>query len=143
MNAEDGLDFRVLQKQDGGKELVMFWNDQEVTAEEVPELVKKSELGKVYRLRAVVVLMEVVQEMLAELEGSEEACVQIHEMGLVGEQAFAGTTALRKLEGGLMKRALEHMEQEKEELLQEETVLEYLKKMQEAPEEEYMGEDLS
>ena len=147
VNAEDGLDFKVLQKEDGGRELVMFWRDREVEARGVPELVRESEMAKVYRLRAVVVLMSAVQEMLGELEGSEEACVQVHEMGLVGEQAWIGAMALRKLEGGLMRKALQDMEKEKDELLQEDVVVEYLKKMQEEGEEEQdevMGEvDLS
>lgn len=146
-NPEDGLDFRALQKQDGGRELQMWFRDAHIEPDALEGELRKLELWPLMRLRAVVLLQQRVGEVLAELEGSEEACGMLRDMELVGEQAWAVAMGLRRLEGELMKRVCGEMEREKGELLADPVVVGELERMQReeegGAEEELVGEDLS
>ena len=67
LNEEDGLDFRILQDQDGGRQLRLFWQEEDVTdrAADFESLTQDHPLSPLFRLRAVTVLH---QQMSAQLE---------------------------------------------------------------------------
>ena len=92
LNEEDGLEFRVLQDTDGGRQLKLFWQGSDVTdqAANFEALAQNHPLSPLFRLREVTVLAEQITSQLARiqslpiLEESEqaggvelrEACVQ-------------------------------------------------------------------
>ena len=69
LNEEDGLEFRVLQDKEGGRELKMFWRDDDVTdkSDTFEALISDHELCDVFRLRVNMVLYQRVQEQLDSL----------------------------------------------------------------------------
>lgn len=66
LNEEDGLDFRVLQDEDGNRHLRVFWQDEDVTerADSFSELTQGHPLKQVFRLRTVALLEEVIESQL-------------------------------------------------------------------------------
>lgn len=66
LNEEDGLEFRVLQDKDGGRELKMFWQDEDVTDKSgsFETLISNHGLCDVFRLRVNMVVLQRIQEQL-------------------------------------------------------------------------------
>ena len=111
LNEEDGLDFRILQQTDGSQDLKMYWQDRDVT--DTPgafrELVGGHDLQKIFELRSVSVIFEMVQEQLERLN--------IHEQGssvpeVVRAEALYAAAELRNIEADLLKRTLEVLDHE-------------------------------
>jgi hypothetical protein len=72
INEEDGLEFRVLQLNDGGRELKAAWKGNDVeSSEQLQDMLKKDSLWHVFLLRAVVTLQERVSSQLCQLQASE------------------------------------------------------------------------
>lgn len=69
LNEEDGLDFRILQDKDGGRELKMFWRDEDVSDKPASfeTLTSDHELCNVFRLRVNMIVHQRVQEQLDSL----------------------------------------------------------------------------
>lgn len=69
LNEEDGLDFRLLQDNDGGTELRTFWRDQDVTdrTSSFDQLVSDHELCSVFKLRVNMVICQRLEEQLERL----------------------------------------------------------------------------
>jgi hypothetical protein len=69
LNEEDGLEFRVLQDTGGGRELRVFWQDDDVTdrVDAFEELVRDHPLSDIFALRVVMVLEDRVSSQLARL----------------------------------------------------------------------------
>ena len=79
INEEDGLDFRVLQKVDGARELRIFWKNADL--EDVKLLLEKlrvDPLYEIFQLRAICLLQERLRDQMHQLEtkakASEEYC---------------------------------------------------------------------
>ena len=73
INEEDGLEFRVLQLNDGGRELKAAWKGNDIeSSEQLLDMLKKDSLWHVFLLRAVVTLQDRVTSQLAQLQASEE-----------------------------------------------------------------------
>lgn len=72
LNEEDGLDFRILQDKDGGRELRTFWQDEDVTERtgSFDQLVSGHELSSVFRLRVNMVICQRLEEQLERLSSS-------------------------------------------------------------------------
>lgn len=70
LNEEDGLEFRILQDQEGDRQLKLFWNDEDVTerTSEFGTLIQNHELKQVFLLRTVAVLHEQVEAQLQALQ---------------------------------------------------------------------------
>lgn len=66
LNEEDGLSFRIAQDTSGERQLVLFWQDEEITdrTDELETLVQSHDLYQVFKLRAVAVLEERVAMQL-------------------------------------------------------------------------------
>ncbi|RDA83156.1 hypothetical protein CP532_3192 [Ophiocordyceps camponoti-leonardi (nom. inval.)] len=123
LNEEDGLSFRLVQDTAGMRQLRLLWQDDDITdrAVELETLVESHHLSSVFRLRAVAVVHERIDEQLARIKtdlspkqsDAREAC---------GEAA----KALREMETGLLEAATEALELEKSMLLADEDVVRYL-----------------
>lgn len=156
-NAEDGLEFKVLQQTNGSQELVLYWRDDtEADGEEgvliddmdtLKTCLEKSDLWEVYHLRAIVTLQQVVADKLQQLDESEEVFTTIAESakrssieGQTGtvehqEEAREGIVTLarelRERERRLLAKSITWFEEEKERLVKMEVVQGYLAKAQE------------
>ncbi|KEY73720.1 hypothetical protein S7711_06296 [Stachybotrys chartarum IBT 7711] len=75
LNEEDGLDFRVLQDNQGDRQLKLFWQDEDVTerAEDFGSLIQNHPLCAVFTLRVVSVLKEKVASQLESLQSAANA----------------------------------------------------------------------
>lgn len=89
LNEEDGLEFRVLQDTDGGRQLKVFWQGEDATdqAANFETLIQDHPLSPLFRLRAVIVLAGQLTARLGRIqntpiseqpEGTQlrEACIQ-------------------------------------------------------------------
>ncbi|KAI0402220.1 hypothetical protein F4802DRAFT_576996 [Xylaria palmicola] len=74
LNDEDGLHFKVLQETDGSRCLRMFWQDTDVTDEagNMETLISGHKLCQIFRLRAVTVILRMVQNQLEALKAHGE-----------------------------------------------------------------------
>ncbi|KAI6781701.1 SET domain-containing protein-like protein [Emericellopsis cladophorae] len=138
LNEEDGLDFRILQDNEGGRQLRMFWQDKDVTerAADFEELTREHELCSVFRLRAVSILLQQMVDQLGRLrrapqyEDGNPIHVDASDLRPVCVQAAA---TLKEIEGSLLEATVAALEKEQQDLLADERVKAYLGSMEEAP----------
>ncbi|RYO83120.1 hypothetical protein DL766_004454 [Monosporascus sp. MC13-8B] len=129
LNEEDGLEFRILQETDGSRHLRMFWQERDVT--DAPGtfkgLINGHELQKVFELRAVTVIYEMVQQQLERLSthGRDDSISES-----VRAVTMQAANQLRNIETDLLKRAFQVLENERANLFSDESVLAYLGSMQ-------------
>ncbi|KAI9845142.1 MAG: hypothetical protein M1837_005027 [Sclerophora amabilis] len=114
VNEEDGLQFHVLQTNEGTRELRVFFNENDVTEDtaELVELMKSGPMWEVYQLRALALLQDRVQHQLDLLDESEplteDAADQTHERA----QNHAAAVRLRSLESDLLKQSYSDMDEQ-------------------------------
>jgi hypothetical protein len=83
VNEEDGLEFRVLQANDGGKELQVHWKETELKAGSLADTLANDSMRDVFQLRAIVVMRERIERQASELEDTEEQFAEgIHLSGI-------------------------------------------------------------
>lgn len=116
LNEEDGLQFRVLQDVAGHTQLKLFWQGEDVTAQagKFGSLVDGYPLASVLRLRAVVVLHELVTTQLEQIasEPSRDEAGQLVEAGrLLPDRALAAER-LRGIEAAMLKEAAQTLEEQ-------------------------------
>lgn len=76
LNEEDGLDFKVLQQNDGERSsLRVFWKELDVTevTDTFESLIESHELRDVFKLRVVTLLEERIEDQLEQLNKSDGA----------------------------------------------------------------------
>ncbi|KAK7753939.1 hypothetical protein SLS62_004037 [Diatrype stigma] len=129
LNEEDGLDFRILQETDGSQQLKMFWQEKDVT--DVPDtfkdLIRSHDMQQIFELRAVTVILEMVQEQLERLD-VQDGDADVPEV--VRAETLRAAIQLRNIETALLRRTLEVLKDESANLLQDESVLAYFKAME-------------
>jgi hypothetical protein len=108
INEEDGLHFRVLQDTEGGRQLRVFWQDEDVTDQTAgfESLVQNHKLGAIFRLRAVTVVQERLQSQL-ELARSYES---LKDLGDVRPECLEAARTLRQIEVGILESGIETLE---------------------------------
>lgn len=108
LNDEDGLHFKVLQENDGSQDLRMIWQDTDITREaaSMETLIEGHELCQVFRLRAVTVSLQMIQQQLVALKGSSIPAPN------EGPHVVLVASQLRAIEQDLLERALEMLKQE-------------------------------
>lgn len=108
LNEEDGLDFRILQDNDGGRELRLFWQEEDVTgrAQDFETITKDHPHSLLFRLRAVTVLAQQLSNQLDRIRsvpegttGVRKACVEFSKV-------------LKDIEGSLLEDTLSSLEKE-------------------------------
>ncbi|KAL8963179.1 MAG: hypothetical protein Q9183_005047 [Haloplaca sp. 2 TL-2023] len=125
VNEEDGLDFRVLQTNDGEKELKVHWKDDELTdVAKLQSLLEADPIWEVYLLRAIATLQGRVEQQILSLENTSPSPT-IPELD-VDKNVGQTIMRLRGLEEKMLLRAYQHFEERKSELLGSKTVQKYL-----------------
>lgn len=110
VNEEDGLNFKMLQKNDGERELQASWKGKEITDMSKLDIVLRSEpLWDIFELRAISTLQSRVEQQLFRLEDSKKYVARLEaENAEIGNCQNA--TRLRDMEETLMLHAYEDLE---------------------------------
>lgn len=132
-HSDDPLEFRLVQSNSGGRSLeASFEGKVFESASELKTILEKSELWPVYQLRALVLILgkldEVIDKMVvAEMERSQDQDDPDELVSLARE--------LRMKEGEFISAAVASLGKERDELAKNTVVQEYLAKMQREAEE--------
>ncbi|KAK7744628.1 hypothetical protein SLS53_003514 [Cytospora paraplurivora] len=114
LNEEDGLGFKVLQDNDGGRELRIFWLDEDVTDQSgtFETLISNHRLCDVFRLRVNMVIYQRLQEQLdtLSLPIPEESDGEF-DFGDVEHSNAANARALRRIETDILEKTVGILEQ--------------------------------
>ena len=106
VNEEDGLQFKLLQKTNGERELQPSWKGEETTdMSNLVELLKLEPLWDVFKLRAIVTLQSRVEQQLLRLEGSKNTADQLWTALEMNDDIRENAMRLRELEEILLLRA--------------------------------------
>ncbi|RAL13203.1 SET domain-containing protein [Aspergillus homomorphus CBS 101889] len=145
VNEEDGLDFTVLQTNDGGRELKALWKGADVRdSGHLKELLVADPHWDIIQLRAVVLVLErletqawVLKEtdlMVSEIDDSEDM------RAMFRPDIYNMIKRLRVLELNLLSQGIEDLVKRRDELMSSPSVTQYLGQSQP---ETVDGEDLS
>jgi hypothetical protein len=110
-NEEDGLEFQVLQMNDGGRQLQVLLDGEELDLVTRPgmvkELLERKEMWKIFELRAVATVKAAVDDALSRLLGGRHV-LEEEEGGIeCRPQMWSVGTRLRELEETLLLKAAE------------------------------------
>lgn len=114
VNEEDGLEFRLLQTNDGTRELQLFWKGAEIDdVSRLDSLLQTEPLWEVFKLRAITILQARVEAQLRLLHDDQSRSSNEHTAD-DGTAANLGLdiTRLRHLEEQLMTQAYNDFESE-------------------------------
>lgn len=111
VNEEDGLEFRILQETDGGQQLRVFWQEEDVTdrTRGFEALVQTHPLSAVFRLRVVTVVHERLETQLERLRSSTTPSPAPNSQR---EDCVKSAMLLRQIETNVLESAIEALEQE-------------------------------
>lgn len=116
LNEEDGLSFQLLQDTAGGRQLRLLWQGEDVTdqADDFESLIQSHELCQVFKLRAVTVLYEKVEEQLASINSgpTDNQLEPLQAAGLLRAECIAAARILKDVESKLLASALEALDHE-------------------------------
>lgn len=109
VNEEDGLEFRVLQLNDGGRELRVFWKNEEITrSRKLGDFLVEDPRWDIFQLRAVVTIQERVANQLSLLQASNEYVRGLADKvddSLIRRSVWDTVMKLRFLEENLLTRS--------------------------------------
>ncbi|KAF4125679.1 SET domain containing [Geosmithia morbida] len=130
LNEEDGLDFRLLQDNEGGRELRVFWQEEDVTdrASDFQSLIKDHPIFAVFQLRMVAML---AQQLTSQLEQIQAPHIDEETDGSspnpeLRDVCVDAARMLREVEGSLLEGALGALQEQQTTLLADDKVKEYL-----------------
>ncbi|KAK5116984.1 hypothetical protein LTR62_006705 [Meristemomyces frigidus] len=131
VSAEDGLRFELARTLDSKEdEMQAFFGETELTggATQLHELLSKTNLWEVYRLRAVAVLQQRVFDQMQMLYSTQEDMeATVHgDRTEVRTSCYEQAKQLRRLEFELLEQAYEDFEKQKNELADTDCVKKYL-----------------
>jgi len=116
VNEEDGLEFRVLQETSGERQLRVFWQGSDVTgsAGDFDSLLRSHEDAKVFRLRVVTVVREIVESHLDRMRSTAAlADLSLDQgAGLIRDGCAHEAFVLREAETRIIGLVLEALEQQ-------------------------------
>ncbi|KAI0134546.1 SET domain-containing protein [Xylariales sp. AK1849] len=135
LNEEDGIRFGLLQEIDGTRHLKLYWQEEDVTdkAGEFENLISGHDLCPVFHLRAITVILETIQQQVGSLEAHHDTS---RISGLARAEILQTALQLREAELDLLQRSLQALENQRDKLLEDDTVLAYLGSMEEAQNDE-------
>ena len=118
VNEEDGLEFRLVQSNDGKRKLQVSWKGEEVdSSERLTDLLKVDPLWDIFQLRAVMIVQDRVKLQLIRMEIGEEYIQNIQSQGHdensepgSWSQVWGVATRLRTLETDLLERGVADLE---------------------------------
>ena len=102
----DGLDFKLVQKNDGERELQASWKGEEITdMSGLVTLLRLETLWDVFELRAITSLQDRVEQQLLRLEGSKKSVDELLTTVRVDDDIGESAMHLRELEEILLLHA--------------------------------------
>ena len=111
INEEDGLEFKELQDNNGGRELQASWKDQDISDfESFQNILEKEPAWDVYQLRATVLLYERITQQLLRLDNSETYVQELWESEDLDDNVYDKAMKLRDLEQTLLLQAFEEFD---------------------------------
>jgi hypothetical protein len=110
VNEEDGLDFQVIQSEDGTRELRTLWKNEEFSSTEFAARIAADDNFDIFRLRAKVLVQARVELQVAGLVRSEEAYAKASLR--VEKRLQKVLNRLRTLEGSLLTSAAEALDKQ-------------------------------
>ena len=106
VNEEDGLEFKILQRNDGESELQASWKNERITdMSNLVSLLKLEPMWKVFELRAIATLQSRVEHQLLRLEGSKDFVDRLLVSGQIDWEIRENAMQLRGLEEALLLHA--------------------------------------
>ncbi|KAI1808033.1 SET domain-containing protein [Daldinia bambusicola] len=125
LNEEDGLEFRVLQMTDRSQHLALLWQGVDITdaPSTLKDIIRDHELYQVFELRALVVVLDIVEKQLDKLLSTQNGDSS---PDLVTGEVYHATSRLRSLETDILRKCVQTFNEQKAKLLQDDTVVEYL-----------------
>ncbi|ESZ96834.1 hypothetical protein SBOR_2782 [Sclerotinia borealis F-4128] len=132
LNEEDGLEFKTLQEVDGSHgSLCVFWQEADVTesVDTFETLISGHELADVFKVRVLSLLHDRIQQQVARLYASTQMAHTLVDQGMVSVGAQIEADGLREIETDVLEVALETISGQKTELLETESVCQYLRSM--------------
>ncbi|KAI1649069.1 SET domain-containing protein [Daldinia loculata] len=128
LNEEDGLRFRVLQETDGSRHLKVFWQDIDITdvSNTMKDLIRDHELHQIFELRAVTVIMGIIQQQLEQLISTQNGDSVVE---LASTEVYQAISQLRSLETSILQKSIQVLDEQRDQLLRDDTVVQYLTMM--------------
>ncbi|EEQ91744.1 SET domain-containing protein [Blastomyces dermatitidis ER-3] len=130
VNEEDGLEFRVIQSNQGERELKVSWKGSSLSSSgSLLDHLKMKPMWEVFQLRAVVTIQDRMESQLLQLHARDEYVQQWLEYvdeKVIRRSVWQTTLKLRELEGELLEAGLRDIEAKKLQLLDTEPVKAYL-----------------
>ncbi|KAE8153869.1 SET domain-containing protein [Aspergillus avenaceus] len=135
VNEEDGLDFEVLQTNDGDRELKATWRGEELKHPgDLNPLLSKDDRWEIFQLRAVVTILDRLESQYYVLRETQIMVGEIKEsedmLALFKSDVFRMINSLRELEGKLLEKGIEYLVQQRQNLITSDAVLAYLNQQQ-------------
>ncbi|KAJ4305825.1 hypothetical protein N0V90_001357 [Kalmusia sp. IMI 367209] len=123
VNEEDGIDFKVKQTVDGGREIQTFWKESELNDTfRLRNLLEQDPLWEVYQLRAVVLLHNRIEAQIETLQTVGNPARD----GTIRESPWHLAARLRTLELDMLQRTEATLNAQRSSLLDSEPVRRYL-----------------
>lgn len=111
VNEEDGLEFRLLQTNDGERELNVFWNDTEMKdVSKLESVLKLHPMWDIFRLRVITILQARVEAQLLSLERSKDYLGNDLSIEKVDDTIGHNASKLRVLEEAMLLQAYQEFE---------------------------------
>lgn len=114
LNEDDGICFRVLQTVDGGRELKLFWKEEDVSDKttEFEDLIRGHELEPIFHLRAITVVMSRLEEQIESLNNVDHATHEEAEADPKFSHTYESVMQLRRAELALLERMSRVLEEQ-------------------------------
>lgn len=107
----DGLRFRVLQETDGSRHLKVFWQDIDITdvSNTMKDLIRDHELHQIFELRAVTVIMGIIQQQLEQLISTQNGDSVVE---LASTEVYQAISQLRSLETSILQKSIQVLDEQ-------------------------------
>lgn len=102
VNEEDGLDFSLIQENNGEQRLEVLWKDQCIDPSQLSKTLEEDLKWDIFRLRAVVLLQDRISLQANNLEASEESFMESQGQSGIRDVVRTLIERLRVLEGVLL-----------------------------------------
>ncbi|KAE8373269.1 hypothetical protein BDV26DRAFT_71365 [Aspergillus bertholletiae] len=117
VNQEDGLEFEVLQTNDGGRELKVSWKGEELKdPNNLQALLAQDPLWDIFQLRAVVTVLDRLESHFLILRETQIMVEEISHnedmLALFRPGVYNTINSLRELEGKLLEKGIEDLAQQ-------------------------------
>lgn len=108
VNEEDGLEFKLLQTNEGETDIQMFWKGTVVNdLSNFESMLSEEPLYEVFKLRVITMLRDRMLDQIARLEDSKTSLADILEAAGEETTNYSNAMKLRQLEGSMLWQAYE------------------------------------